>query len=115
MKKYLIAILVLFTFLAYANVLAPVTIKIKVFGNCGQCKERIEAALDHKGIKSAEWNIDTKILEVVYVPEKITEEQIHHYIAGVGHDTEKVKAFDTVYQQLPDCCLYREKPNTHHD
>lgn len=81
---------------------------IKVFGNCGMCKERIETALDKGGVKLANWDSKTKNLEVVYNPKKITEMQIHELIAGVGHDTEKVKAKDDVYADLPFCCLYRD-------
>ena len=94
---------------------------IKVFGNCGMCKQRIETALDHNGVKLAAWDSKTKNLEIVYNPKKITELQIHELIAGVGHDTEKVKAKDDVYANLPFCCLYRDhdhsgmKDNKHSD
>jgi hypothetical protein len=81
---------------------------IKVFGNCGMCKERIETALDQNGVKLASWDPKTKNLEVVYNPKKISEIKIHELIAGVGHDTEKVKAKDEVYAKLPFCCLYRD-------
>ena len=81
---------------------------IKVFGNCGMCKERIETALDQNGVKLASWDSKTKNLEVVYNPKKISETKIHELIAGVGHDTEKVKAKDDVYGKLPFCCLYRD-------
>ena len=87
----------------------------KVYGNCTQCKERIESALDIKGIKLAEWNIDTKVLQLVYDSTKISETQIRQKIAAVGHDTDKDKAPDNVYLRLPDCCLFRENNNTHHD
>jgi len=90
-------------------------VTFKVFGNCTQCKERIELACDQKGIKMAEWNIDSKVMTVVYNPAKVSLEKIHEYIAAVGHDTELKKADDKVYKQLPDCCLFRENPNTHHD
>lgn len=93
----------------------PIEVSIKVFGNCTECKARIENACDVKGIKEAIWNIDTKMLKVVYLPEKITLEQIHALVTSVGHDTEKLKAPDSVYYAMPDCCLYRENPNTHHD
>jgi hypothetical protein len=29
-------------------------------------------------------------------------------VAMVGHDTEKVKASNVVYESLPDCCKYRQ-------
>lgn len=90
-------------------------VTFKVYGNCSQCKDRIETACDVKGVRTAEWDIDTKVMTIVYVPSKITLEQIHEIIANCGHDTELKKAPDAVYQKLPHCCLYREKPNTHHD
>jgi mercuric ion binding protein len=85
-----------------------VTADIKVYGNCGMCKERIEAALDTKGVKQAKWDPTTKNLNVVYVPSKITEQQICDIVAKAGHDTDKSKAKDEVYAKLPFCCLYRD-------
>ncbi len=85
-----------------------VTANLKVYGNCGMCKGRIESALDHKGIKQAKWDPTTKNLNVVYVPSKITEQQICDLIAKVGHDTDKSKSKDEVYAKLPFCCLYRD-------
>jgi mercuric ion binding protein len=90
-------------------------VTFKVYGNCPMCKSRMETACDAKGIKMAEWDVDTKIMTVVFNPAKITLEQIHQLIADSGHDTDLKKANDAVYKNLPDCCLYREKPNTHHD
>lgn len=81
---------------------------LKVYGNCGMCKERIETALDHKGIKQATWDPKTKNLNVVYVPAKITEQEICDLVSAVGHDTDKSKANDEVYAKLPFCCLYRD-------
>jgi len=81
---------------------------IKVYGNCTMCKNRIETALDTKGIKQAIWDPKTKELQVVYVSAKITEKEIHELVAAVGHDTDKVKANDEVYAELPFCCLYRD-------
>lgn len=81
---------------------------IKVYGNCGMCKKRIETALDHKGIKTATWSPETKVLNVVYNSKKIDELEIHKIVAGVGHDTDKVKAKNEVYAELPFCCLYRD-------
>ena len=94
---------------------------IKVFGNCDMCKYRIQTALDVTGIKLAKWDAQSKNLQVVYNPKKISEQKIHELIAGAGHDTEKVKAKDEVYAKLPFCCLYRDhdhsgiKDNDHHD
>lgn len=85
-----------------------VTANLKVLGNCGMCKERIEKAVEVKGVKQAKWNISTKNLEVTYVPEKITEMKIRELVSAVGHDTDSTKAKDAVYAKLPFCCLYRD-------
>jgi hypothetical protein len=72
------------------------------------CKARIEKALDRSGIKTASWDTKSKMLSVVYNPNKLSEQQIHHFIAEVGHDTDKAKAKDETYAKLPFCCLYRD-------
>jgi hypothetical protein len=76
------------------------------------CKKRIETALDHTGIKQAQWDPKTKELQVVYNSAKITELQIQELIASAGHDTDQVKAKDEVYASLPFCCLYRDHDHT---
>jgi periplasmic mercuric ion binding protein len=81
---------------------------IKVLGNCGMCKQRIETALDKPGIKFAAWDSKTKNLELVYNARKISEKEIHEIVAAAGHDTEQVKAKDDTYGKLPFCCLYRD-------
>ena len=78
----------------------------KVFGNCGMCENRIEGALkDVKGIQSADWNVDTKML-VVKFSKDISVEDIQQKIATAGHDTGKYRAKDSVYNELPGCCQY---------
>lgn len=81
----------------------------KVGGECNMCKKRIENALDVKGVRFAEWNPETETLFVAYKPKKISLDKIHELIAEVGHDTEKVKAKDEVYENIHGCCRYREE------
>lgn len=83
---------------------------LRVEGNCEMCKERIEKALDVKGVRFADWNIQTKMLDIVYNPKKISEERIHAIINNAGHDTEKGKASDEAYKKLHPCCDYRYNP-----
>lgn len=79
----------------------------KVSGNCGMCKSRIEKAVGTlEGVQSANWEVKTKEMTVKYDASKVKEAEIHEKIAGVGHDTEKVKASDEVYRKLPGCCRY---------
>ena len=84
------------------------TTAFKVFGVCEQCKHRIEESLKVKGVKRADWNIETKMLSLTYDPSKISIEKIHNKIAAAGHDTYIKKANDAVYKALPKCCYYRE-------
>lgn len=81
----------------------------KIAGNCEMCKDRIEkVALSLNGVKSAEWNIETKMMHVSFDSDQIKLIDIHKAIALAGHDTELEKAPDNVYNELPECCLYRK-------
>lgn len=81
----------------------------KVFGNCGMCKNRIEKALKADGIGKAQWDTETKMLEIKYDAKKISLAQIHQLIANAGHDTEIAKAKDETYNELPGCCQYERE------
>ncbi len=84
-----------------------------VGGVCGMCKDRIEAALDTKGIINAQYNIDQHRLVVTYNTRKIDRVTISKRLNDVGHDTELSKADDSVYQNIHDCCRYREHEHDH--
>ena len=87
------------------------TISFKVFGVCVQCEHRIEKALKIKGVQSADWDVNSKLLTVRYLPGTVSIDQLHKTVANAGHDTEKEKATDEVYKALPECCHYREMLN----
>ncbi len=78
-----------------------------VDGECEMCKDRIEGALDTKGIIFSEWDVEKKQLFVVYRPKMIAIEDIHKRINAVGHDTEHSLAPDSVYETIHHCCRYR--------
>jgi len=82
------------------------TEEIKVLGACGMCKTRIENAMKVPGITEAVWTEKTQLLKVTYDPSVITNDEIQKKAAAVGHDTEKYKADDKVYDKLPACCHY---------
>ena len=85
------------------------TEKIEVKGNCGMCEKRIEkAALSVDGVSKADWNKETKKMELVFDDTKTDLDKVEVAIAKVGHDTPKHKATDAVYKALPECCLYRK-------
>ncbi|MFA8450249.1 MAG: efflux RND transporter periplasmic adaptor subunit [Bacteroidales bacterium] len=81
----------------------------KVEGNCDMCKNRIEkAALSVIGVTSANWDSESKEIQLTY-DQDLSIDEIHKAIAKVGHDTERFKATNEVYDKLPGCCLYRKK------
>ena len=87
----------------------PVSAEIKVSGNCDMCKDRIEmAAKSVSGVSLAEWSSETKMLQVQFDDSKTNSDTIQKAIAKVGHDTENFKATESVYKELPECCLYRK-------
>ncbi len=81
----------------------------QVSGNCEMCKDRIEnVAKTIAGVESADWNVTNKMLRVKFSQDKTNKNTIQKAIAISGHDTEKFKAPDDVYNKLPECCLYRK-------
>ena len=103
-------LLLFFTFLsiaAFSGKKATDT-TIWVDGVCGMCKDRIELAVDVKGVKFAEYDVDSKELKIVFNEKKITLKEIHELIAKAGHDTKEVKASDEAYANVHGCCKYRE-------
>lgn len=81
-----------------------------VNGACDMCKERIEkAAMSVNGVQSAHWDKEKKMVHLQFNPDKTSEDAISKAIAKAGHDTDKYKASDSVYNELPACCKYRDK------
>ena len=83
---------------------------MEVDGVCMMCKSRIEkACLNTKGVKYAQWNVDTHQLSVIYDERKTNLEAIESRILAAGHDTKNAKATDEAYAKVHDCCKYREQ------
>jgi Cu(I)/Ag(I) efflux system membrane fusion protein len=86
---------------------ASTHVMVKVGGLCEMCKDRIEtAALAVSGVESANWEIEKQLLHLNFDSSKTNSDEIQKAVAKVGHDTEKFKAPDEVYKDLPECCLY---------
>src|SRR5690554_6595854 len=84
--------------------------EIEVNGNCDMCKKRIEkAAYSVKGVKSAQWHQDHQDLHLILDENKTSIDEVHKAITAVGHDTNKMKADDEVYEKLHHCCQYVRK------
>lgn len=93
-----------------------------VKGNCASCKARIEKAAKDAGANSAEWNAEKQTVTLDFDSSKTSADKILKKIADVGHDNEKYKSSDTVYKNLPGCCLYdreialgEKNPNVHYE
>jgi Cu(I)/Ag(I) efflux system membrane fusion protein len=84
--------------------------EFRVEGNCEMCKERIEtAAKSVQSVESADWNVETKQLHISFNNSLTKINVVKKVIAEAGHDNDKYRASDEVYNKLPECCLYRQK------
>jgi copper chaperone CopZ len=90
-----------------------ITTSFEVSGVCQMCKDRIEKAVDVKGVKTAEYDLHTHTLTLTYSTKHISEEDIHSLLNAVGHDTEKSMASDEEYKTVHHCCKYREDEHNH--
>ena len=73
------------------------------------CENRIEKkAIEKKGIKLADWNLENRTLKLVYNEKNITVNEIHKFLASIGHDTKIEIASDEAYSLLDPCCKYRD-------
>ena len=97
--------------------------QLNVEGICNTCKARIEkAALGVKGVKYAQWNVDTHQLSLILDEHKTSVPQIQEAIAKVGHSNSlpdgstKVEASEEDYNKVNDCCKYRDEEvvKSHH-
>lgn len=95
------------------------TEKFKVHGNCGMCETRIEKAANSvDGVSAADWDKESKMVEVQFNDSETSVDAVHKAIAKAGHDTKKYKAKDEVYEKLPACCKYdrsKEKKEQSHE
>lgn len=110
--KYLLFIVTVFASLdltAQVNKSKDSTVSFRVSGVCEICKDRIEKVLKIRGVRSANWNVDSKMLTLVYNPGIVPFLKVNKIIAEAGHDTELEKAKDAVYNELPECCHYKKE------
>ena len=82
---------------------------IKVWGNCGMCKETIEKSAKKAGAATADWNEESKELKVSFASGKSSSEKIQKQVAKSGYDTQDFVAPDKAYNALHGCCKYDRK------
>ncbi len=82
------------------------TVSFKVYGTCGDCKQRIEStSMDVKGVKKAEWDVQTDML-VLVGSKKMDKMAVAQALAKAGHKSDLVPADPAGYAALPECCKY---------
>ena len=103
-QKSLLTLLLLFVFqITFSQITKE---KALVKGECGMCKDRIEKTALKSGAKTATWTAETQTLEVEFDISKTSLDKLLKNIADVGHDNEKYKTSQDVYDNLPACCHY---------
>lgn len=106
LNKIMMAILVLLSGVSNAQIKNAKTETVKIYGNCGMCKTKIEKAGNLKNIAQVDWNEDTKMATLTYDESKTNQDEILKRIALVGYDSEKFLAPADAYSKLPGCCQY---------
>lgn len=107
MKRKMLSLLSMLLIGSVAVFAQSKTEKFEVKGNCGMCEKRIEkAAKSVEGVTKADWNKETKMMEVSFDESKTNIHKVHMAIAKAGHDTPMHKASDETYNKLPGCCKY---------
>lgn len=106
MKSFLTLVVILLTTIAgFGQTKKTDTLVIKTSAECDMCKTSIEKALMYeKGVKSANLDVDSKVLTVVYKPAKITPDKIREVINQSGYDADDKPANNKAYEKLNSCC-----------
>jgi copper chaperone CopZ len=103
MKTILISFLLLFGTPLFAQ--KTMVLQIQTSAQCGDCKERIEGALNQsKGVVYAELNLETKVVEVKFKPSKTNKEALQMVLVNIGYQADDRKANPEALKALPLCC-----------
>lgn len=107
MKTKVLSLVTLIVFGVVAVFAGNKVKNVKVYGNCDLCKARIEkAAKAVDGVATANWNKETKMMDLAFDDSKTDVHKVEMAIANAGHDTEMHRATDEAYNKLPGCCQY---------
>ncbi len=80
-----------------------------VDGICGMCQDRIEAVANNfKNVLSAFWDVEERILHLDHTS-KLNIKSLQRALAREGHDTDLLKASGFAYNELHECCKYRDQ------
>ena len=112
MKPITISLAILLSIFTINFSFAQTSVKketIKVWGNCASCKKHIEKAAKSAGATTANWDQNTKQLNVSYDSTKTSSLNIQQYIAKAGYDTQDLSGDNIAYKKLDGCCQYDRK------
>jgi copper chaperone CopZ len=88
------------------------TVIIKTSAQCKMCEKRIEdAVIAVNGVLSADLNVGSAEIKVVFNNRKTNAETIRQVISKLGYDADAIKADHDAYHKLPSCC---QKPGHQH-
>jgi len=110
MKKLIIVFGILLISIPSSGQKRSAKIEFEVAGVCEMCKQRIEkAALETKGVKSANWSVETHKLILIIDERKTNPIEIKKNIAAVGHSSREVETTEDIYDKLDECCKYNDE------
>jgi copper chaperone CopZ len=107
-SKNIIALFALILMSSGAFAQKQVDTTMIVNGVCGMCETTIENAAQIKGVSTADWDVETKVLTLSYNSKKTSIAKINRAINEAGYDTEMSTAGDEAYNNLHGCCKYRD-------
>lgn len=93
----------------FAQIKNSTTETVKVYGNCGMCKTKIEKAGTQKNLSKTVWDEETAMATITYDAKKTNKDAVLKKIALVGYDSDNFLAPDAVYNNLHGCCKYERK------
>lgn len=110
MKTFLLTSLILTAMFAQAQQ-EPVAvedghkIEIKTSGICEMCQYTLEKDLTfEKGVKEAVFNLDDKVMTIVYNPKKTDPQSLRTRITKIGYHADTLARDPIAYEKLPMCC-----------
>jgi len=113
MKKIIVVVTVLMASITFAQD-KNAKASLEVDGVCLMCKSRIEkACLNTVGVKSANWDVKTHELKLIFDGRKTNLKTIQKSVVAVGHDTKELKATNEAYATVHSCCKYRDADVKH--
>lgn len=88
------------------------TVEIKTSAVCEMCKERLEHDMAfEKGVKSVDLNSESKVLTIIFKPNKTNKEELKIAVTKIGYDADELTADQKAHDRLPACCQKGADPH----